>query len=92
MTVTNFLNMRRAFGDLGHRLLHKGMARLAAERDTCSVCHRTPLVGEHVSLYANGTIACALCRHVKRGQPEQTMLVHHSEFGHAVKPLARIAA
>src|SRR3954447_14277061 len=84
--------MRRAFEDLGRRLLRKSIERLAADRDTCSVCRRTPLVGERVHVYANGSLACALCRHAKPGEPERTELVHHSEFGHAVKPMARIAA
>jgi len=84
--------MRRAFEDLGRRLLRTSVDRLAADRDTCSVCHRTPLVGERVHVYANGSIACALCRHAKAGEPERTELVHHTEFGHAVKPMARIAA
>jgi hypothetical protein len=81
--------MRRALPDLSRRLLRKGVERLAAERDTCSVCHRTPLVGERVHLYANGSLACALCREHKAGEPEHSHLVHHSEWGHAVKPLAR---
>lgn len=84
--------MRRALPDFSRRLLRKGVERLAAERDTCSVCHRTPLVGERVHLYANGSLACALCRHVKAGEPEHSHLVHHSEWGHAVKPMTRIAA
>lgn len=83
--------MPRALPDLSHRLLRKGVARLAAQRDTCSVCHRTPLVGERVAVYANGSIACSLCRTAKRGEPERVELVHHSEWGHAVKPLARAA-
>jgi hypothetical protein len=82
--------MPRPFGDLSRRLLHKGVDRLAAERDTCSECHRTPLVGEHVARYANGTLACALCVGGKRGEIERVELVHHSEWGHAVKPLARV--
>ena len=85
-------SMRRPGPDFSRWLLHKGVRRLAADRDTCSVCHRTPLVGERVALYSNGTIACALCRTTKGGEPERIMLVHHSELGHAVKPLARIAA
>jgi len=68
------------------------MAQLAADRDTCSVCHRTPLVGERVHRYANGSITCALCRHSQAGEPERTELVHHTEWGHAVKPIARVAA
>ncbi|MEA2147237.1 MAG: hypothetical protein QOG59_2824 [Solirubrobacteraceae bacterium] len=81
--------MRRAIEDLSHRLLHKGVRRLAADRESCSVCRRTPLVGELVHHYANGSLACALCRDHKHGEPERTELVHHSEWGHAVKPLAR---
>lgn len=81
--------MRRAFPDLHRRLLRKSVDHLAAQRDTCSVCHRTPLVGEHVAHYANGSLACALCVDSKRGDIERVELVHHSEWGHAVKPLAR---
>ena len=79
--------MRRPFGDLHLRLLRKGVDRLALERDTCAGCHRTPLVGEHVARYANGTLACALCVDGRRGDIERVELVHHSEWGHAVKPL-----
>ena len=82
--------MRRVLPDLHLRLLRKGVDRLALERDTCSVCHRTPLVGERVARYANGTTACALCVGVKHGEIERVELVHHSEWGHAVKPLARV--
>ena len=82
--------MRSPLADLNLRLLRKSVDRLAAERDTCSVCRRTPLVGERVAHYANGTLACALCVDVKRGEIERVELVHHSEWGHAVKPLARV--
>lgn len=81
--------MARSIPDLSRRLLRKSVERLAAQRDTCSECHRTPLVGERVHLYANGTLCCSLCRETKREQPERSQLVHHSEWGHAVKPLAR---
>ena len=83
--------MRTSLEQFGRRLRHRGSASLATDGQTCSVCHRTPLVGERVHLYANGTTACALCRPAKRGEPEQTVLVLHTEFGHAVKPRARIA-
>jgi len=83
--------MRRALTDLNLRLLRKGVDRLEAQRDSCSVCHRTPLVGEHVARYANGTLACALCVGAKGGEIERVELVHHSEWGHAVKPLGGIA-
>jgi hypothetical protein len=81
--------MRRPFSDLSRRLLHKGMAHLEQQRDSCSVCRRTPLVGERVHRYANGTLACSLCAATKPEQPERSELVHHSEWGHAVKPVAR---
>lgn len=83
--------MTRAPFDLHLRLLRKGMAQRAAQRDTCSVCHRTPLVGERVARHADGAMTCPLC--VDRrpaGEIERVELVHHSEWGHAVKPLARI--
>lgn len=79
-----------AFPDLSLRLLRKSVDRLAAERDCCSECHRTPLVGERVARYANGTLACALCMDHKRGEIDRVELVHHSEWGHAVKPLSRV--
>ena len=77
--------------DLSRRLLRRGVDRLAAQRDTCNVCHRTPLVGEHVARYANGSMACALCidRH-KGAEIDRVELVLHSEAGHAVKPMTRI--
>jgi len=80
------------FGELNRRLLRKGLDALAAERDTCSVCRRTPLVGERVTRYANGSLACPLCADAKRGEVARTELVHHSEWGHAVKPCAPRAA
>lgn len=82
--------MRRPFSDLNLRLLRKGVDQLAAERDTCTGCHRTPLVGERVARYANGSLTCALCTSSKRLDIERVELVHHSEWGHAVKPLGAV--
>ncbi len=84
--------MRRPAPDLGRRLLRKGVQRLAAGRDRCAVCHRTPLVGEQVEVYDNGDHVCVLCSRQHAGRPERVELVRHSELGHAVKPAARIAA
>ena len=84
--------MRRAMPDLGLRLLRKGVRHLAAGRDECAVCRRTPLVGERVFIYANGAAVCHLCRDERAGEPERSELVRHSELGHAVKPAVRIAA
>lgn len=77
--------------DLSRRLLRKGVDRLAAQRDTCSECHRTPLVGERVARYANGSMTCALCVGRRKGVAiDRVELVLHSELGQAVKPLTRI--
>jgi len=84
--------MRRQLPDLGLRLLRKSVHHLAAGRDSCAVCRRTPLVGERVFIYENGSRICHLCRHERTGEPERSELVHHSELGHAVKPAVRIAA
>ncbi|MFL5844017.1 MAG: hypothetical protein ACJ762_04920 [Solirubrobacteraceae bacterium] len=82
--------MARSIADLNRFLLRRGVDRLAQERDCCTVCHRTPLVGEHVARYANGSLTCALCTSSKRRDIERVELVHHSEWGHAVKPLGRV--
>jgi hypothetical protein len=84
--------MRRPIPDLGLRLLRKSVRHLAAGRDHCTVCRRTPLVGERVHVYANGSVVCDLCRHERAGEPERSERVRHSEAGHAVKPAVRIAA
>jgi hypothetical protein len=84
--------MRRAMPDLGLRLLRKSVRHLAAGRDECAVCRRTPLVGERVFIYTNGSVVCHLCRHERAGEPERSELVRHTELGHAVKPAVRIAA
>ena len=84
--------MRRPIPDLGLRLLRKSVRHLAAGRDECAVCRRTPLVGERVFVYANSSVVCHLCRHERAGEPERSELVRHSELGHAVKPAVRIAA
>jgi hypothetical protein len=84
--------MRRPIPDLGLGLLRKSVRHLAAGRDECTVCRRTPLVGERVFIYAHGSVVCHLCRDERAGEPERTELVRHSELGHAVKPAVRIAA
>ena len=63
-------------------LLGKGRAEVAD--GTCSHCHRTPLVGEHVHLYG-GRIVCQLCRHLRREPPGETVVVHSSEHHRTVK-------
>ena len=78
--------------DLGLGLLRKSVRRLAAGRDECAVCRRTPLVGERVFVYANGSLVCHMCRHERAGEPERSVLVRHCVLGVAVMPALRIAA
>jgi hypothetical protein len=84
--------MRRKLPSLELRLLRKSVDALAGDRDVCSDCRRTPLVGEHVAVFPRGEIVCALCATAHGGQPERVELVLHSELGHAVKPAVRLAA
>ena len=84
--------MRRVLTSFETSLLRKSVERLAAGREDCADCARTPLVGERVHVYEDGTIVCSLCRTEHRGEPQTSRLVRHSELGHTVKPVARLAA
>ena len=68
------------------RLLRRSVGVLEASRDRCADCGRTPLIGEHVHLYASVRgIVCELCSAL-RGEPAAaTELVRHGERGHAVR-------
>jgi len=52
--------------DLELALLRRGLDERLAGSERCTCCHRTPLVGERVYVYASGTIACELCRRDQR--------------------------
>jgi hypothetical protein len=71
--------------DLELRLFRKGVGELAAHRDQCSDCGRTPLTGERVHRYARGVQVCDLCRPQRREDPARSDVVRHSEHGHTVK-------
>ena len=86
------MTMRRILSSFETRLLRRGVQRLAAGREDCVDCERTPLVGERVHVYADGMIVCSLCRPSHGGEPERSKLVVHSELGQTVKPAAPIAA
>jgi hypothetical protein len=70
-------------------LLGKGRGQTAD--GTCSHCHRTPLVGEHVHLYGE-RLVCQLCRHLRREQPGETVVVHSNEHHRTVKGAVRLRA
>jgi hypothetical protein len=70
---------------LERQLLRRGVGALAADRDRCADCGRSPLVGERVHLYDRGELVCELCRPLRRTEPVSSELVRHSEFGHTVR-------
>ena len=74
------------------RLLRKSVGRLAAERERCSDCGRTPLVGERVHIYQRGAVVCELCRPLRRATPERSQTVPHTEAGQTVRLRERVAA
>jgi hypothetical protein len=71
--------------DLELALLRRGLDERLAGSERCSCCHRTPLVGERVYVYASGVIACELCRGSQREAPLESRVVHGPEFGHTMR-------
>jgi hypothetical protein len=73
-------------------LLQRGVGSLTADRDRCTDCDRTPLVGERIYIYERQTgIVCELCSQLRRGIPLASEIVRHSELGHTVRLTARAA-
>ncbi|MBB4662554.1 hypothetical protein [Conexibacter arvalis] len=71
--------------DLERQLLRRSVMALAAGRDRCDGCHRTPLIGERVHVYDGGRTLCELCRRERREQPVSSQLVHGGEHGNTVR-------
>jgi hypothetical protein len=69
---------------IAQALLRRSVGLLSDERPRCAHCHRTPLVGERVYLYAQA-IVCELCRPRRRGAPERSELVRSPEHKRAVR-------
>jgi hypothetical protein len=84
--------MRRSRKDLEQHLLRKSVGLLAADRDHCADCGRTPLTGEQIYRYEDHALVCELCRPLRREPPVRGELVRHSEHGHAVRIAVRVAA
>jgi hypothetical protein len=72
-------------GDLELALLRRGVDELSAERELCSECGRTPLIGERVYSYSSGATLCELCKRGWREAPEHSHVVHGPEFGHTMR-------
>ncbi len=70
-------------------LLRKSVGALASGRHRCVHCRRTPLIGEHVYIYAapGGAerLVCELCRSLRREAPARTEVVHSVERDRCVR-------
>ncbi len=69
-------------------LLRKSVGALASRRHRCAHCHRTPLVGERVYIYASAAaerLVCELCRPLRREPPTRSELVHSGEHARCVR-------
>jgi hypothetical protein len=77
--------------DLERALLRNSVLRLEAGRDRCRTCHRSPLVGERMFVYANGRAVCELCRTVRPDEPAEVHLVRATSAGHTVLRVTRAA-
>ena len=65
---------------LERHLLRRGVGALEADRYRCADCGRTPLIGEHVHLYAVAhQLVCELCRPLRREAPDREQIVRHCE-------------
>ena len=67
--------------DLELALLRRGVDELAADREVCERCQRTPLVGERIYSYSSGASLCELCKALSQEEPVDSRLVHGPEFG-----------
>ena len=76
--------MRSAPG-LETLLLRKAVGENAAAQARCSDCGRTPLVGERMHVYDDGSARCELCRGRRSEEPVRVELVRGPEFGHGVR-------
>jgi hypothetical protein len=71
--------------DLERQLLRRSVMALAAGRDRCDGCHRTPLTGERVHVYDGGRVLCERCRRERREAPLRSEAVHGVEHGQTVR-------
>jgi hypothetical protein len=75
----------REMPELELAMLRRSVDEIAAGCERCGHCHRTPLVGERVYLYARAAMLCELCRALRSERPLESRLIHGPEFGHAVR-------
>jgi hypothetical protein len=78
--------------DLERALLRRGVHERDSGRERCRECRRTPLIGERVYVYDDGTLLCELCRALSGQAPARSRVIHGPEFGHTMKIADRRAA
>ena len=79
---------------LEHALLRRSVGEQEAHRHRCVHCHRTPLTGEAVYVYAAAAgerLVCELCRPLRREAPARTELMHAPEHERSVRITRRAA-
>ena len=75
-------------------LLRRSVGEQEAHRHRCVHCHRTPLTGEAVHIYAAATgerLVCELCRPLRREAPARTEIMHAPEHERSVRLTRRAA-
>ena len=80
---------------LEQALLRRSVGESEALRHRCAHCHRTPLTGELVHLYATvggERLVCDLCRPLRREAPGRSELMHAPDHERAVRVRRRSAA
>ena len=93
------ITLRRASGPvrpaLEQALLRRSVGEHEAHRHRCTHCHRTPLTGEVVHIYATADgdrLVCELCRPLHRAAPDRSELMHAPEHERSVRVRGRAAA
>jgi hypothetical protein len=80
-----------SIADLERALLRNSVNRLEAGRDRCRDCHRSPLVGERMYVYASGRAVCELCSALRPEDPTESHIVRGSQARHTVLRVSRAA-
>jgi hypothetical protein len=89
------ITLRRTAGPaLETVLLRRSVGASEAHRHRCVHCHRTPLTGEVVHVYAGAAgerLVCELCRPLRRESPARSELMHAPEHERTVRVTRRAA-
>ena len=83
-----------ALPPLEKALLRRSVDDSEAHRHYCVHCHRTPLTGELVHVYAVAAgerLVCDLCRPLRRESPARSELMHAPDHERAVRVTRRAA-